>query len=120
MPHNSKPIVCISGSRSIDYINLNHFINPEHCGEIISGNAFGIENLARQFAFQHKIEYAEFKPNYEIWGSKAILERDKDMVLFCDVVIVFWDGKSTDTAQLFNFAQKMGREVIIHKIENID
>ena len=89
MPHSSKPIVCICGSRDIDYINLDLFIDPTHVGEIISGGAFGIDSLAKDWAFKHKIEYIDFKPNYEIWGSKAPLERDKDMVRFCDVVIAF-------------------------------
>lgn len=47
MPHSSKPIVCICGSRSIDYIDLDRFITPEHCGEIVSGGALGIDTLAK-------------------------------------------------------------------------
>jgi len=120
MPHSSKPIVCICGSRSIDYIDLDRFITPEHCGEIVSGGALGIDTLAKNWAFKHKIEYIEFKPNYEIWGKKAPLERDKDMVLFCDVVIAFWDGKSAGTAYTFNFAKQLNKQIFIHKIESTD
>ena len=120
MPKSQKPIVCICGSRTIDYVNLDMFIIPEHCGEIISGGAIGIDSLAKNWAFKHKIEYAEFKPNYDIWGDKALLERDKDMVRFCDVVIAFWDGKSTGTAYTFNFAKELNRKLFIHKVESLD
>lgn len=120
MPKSQKPIVCICGSRTIDYVNLDMFITPEHCGEIISGDAIGIDSLVKSWAFKHKIEYIEFKSNYEIWGDSAPLERNKDMVRFCDVVIAFWDGKSADTARTFNFAKELQRKVFIHKIENTD
>lgn len=43
---NTKPIVCINGSRSINYINLDLFINPEHVGCVISGGANGVDTLA--------------------------------------------------------------------------
>lgn len=120
MPHSSKPIVCICGSCAIDYVDLDRYINPNHCGEIISGKAFGIENLAKQWAYKYKLEYIDFQPNYEIWNEKALLERDKDMILFCDVVIVFWDGKSLDMINVFKYAQKLNRQLIIHKIISTD
>lgn len=47
MPKSQKPIICICGSRAIDYVNLDMFITPEHCGEIISGGAIGIDSLAK-------------------------------------------------------------------------
>ncbi len=120
MPHSMKPIVCICGSRSIDYVNLDMFINPESCGAIVSGGAIGIDSLAKNWAFRHKIEYIEFKPNYEIWGKQAPLERDKDMVDFCDVVIAFWDGVSSGTQFTFNYALKQQRIIFVHKIESTD
>lgn len=48
MPFSNKPIVCICGSRTIDYINLSMFINPSSVGQIISGGAIGIDLLAKQ------------------------------------------------------------------------
>ena len=120
MPRSQKPIVCICGSRAIDYINLNMFINPSSVGQIISGGAIGIDLLAKQWAYANKIEYQEFKPNYKIFKDKAPLMRDKDMVDYCDIVIAFWDGKSTGTAYTFNYAASIGRSCIIHKIISTD
>ena len=42
----SKPIVCISGSRTIDYIDLDLFIEPNHVGCIVSAGANGVDTLA--------------------------------------------------------------------------
>lgn len=42
------------------------------------------------------------------------------MVRFCDVVIAFWDGKSTGTAYTFNFAKELNRKLFIHKVESLD
>lgn len=66
MPHSSKPIVCICGSDNIDYIDLDKYIDPTHVGEVISGESLGIDNIARDWAFKNKIEYVEFKPNFDI------------------------------------------------------
>lgn len=89
MPHSSKPIVCICGSDNIDYIDLDKYIDPTHVGEVISGESLGIDNIARDWAFKNKIEYVEFKPNFDIWGEDAVFERDKDMIRFCDMAIIF-------------------------------
>ncbi len=89
MPHSSKPIICICGSDNIDYIDLDKYIDPTHVGEVISGESLGIDNIARDWAFKNKIEYVEFKPNFDIWGEDAIFERDKDMIRFCDMAIIF-------------------------------
>ena len=46
MPKSSKPIICICGSRSINYINLDLFIDPSHVGCIVAGGANGVDTLA--------------------------------------------------------------------------
>ncbi len=48
MPHSLKPIVGIVGSRSITDINLDLFIDPNHCGCVVSGGASGVDLLAEQ------------------------------------------------------------------------
>lgn len=42
----SKPIVCISGSRTITNLNLSRFINPEHIETLIIGGAHGVDTIA--------------------------------------------------------------------------
>lgn len=36
MPKSSKPIVFVCGSPALDYVDIDKFITPFHCGEIIT------------------------------------------------------------------------------------
>ena len=120
MPKSSKPIVCINGSRSITDINFDLFINPSHVGQIISGGAIGVDTLARQWAKKHKIDYIEYPANWKVWGKKAGIVRNKEMVEHCDILISFWDGKSKGTLQTIQYAIKLGVPYICHLIVQLD
>ncbi len=120
MPKSSKPIVCINGSRSITNINFDLFIDPSHVGQIISGGAIGVDTLARQWAKKHKIDYIEYPANWKIWGKKAGIIRNKEMVEYCDVLISFWDGKSKGTLQTIQYAIELGVPYICHLIVQLD
>lgn len=117
MPRSNKPIVLICGSRNINYINLDLYINPDSVGAIVSGGANGVDILAEEWAKKHNIEFVAYLPDYKHYGKRAPLVRDEEMVNFCDVVIAFWNGYSTGTLYTCNYAKKMGRKVYLHIIE---
>ena len=117
---SSKPIVCISGSRSINWINLDLFIDPNHVGQIIQGGAIGIDTLAKQWAKRNKIDCITFLPNWKIFGKKAGLERNRAMIEYCDILIAFHDGKSTGTLYTINYAKSIGVPCICHLIKEFD
>lgn len=48
MPKSSKPIVCICGSRDINDVNFDLFINPSHVGCVCHGNAYGVDHCANE------------------------------------------------------------------------
>ena len=120
MPKSSKPVLCINGSRSITNINLSLFIDPEHVGCIVTGGARGIDTIAENWAKANHIEWVCYLPQWRIFGKKAGIIRNKDMVDFCDTLISFWDGKSKGTLQAIKYAQQVGRKVIVHLIEDLD
>lgn len=121
MPHDiTKPIVLICGSRSIKDLNISRYIRPQSCGAIVHGGAIGIDTIADSWAKANNIETIIYKPNYKVYGKRAPLVRDEEMVDFADVVIAFWDGKSNGTAYTFNYARKKNRKVIIHLIQELD
>ena len=120
MPKSSKPIICINGSRTITGIDLDRFINPDHVGGVVTGGAHGPDTFAEHWAKRHHIEWVCYLPQWNIYGKRAGLERNKDMVDFCDVLISFWDGKSTGTLQTIKYAQKIGRPYICHLIQELD
>lgn len=85
----TKPIVCIIGSRTINNVNLDRFIDSTHVAAVVSGGASGVDTLAEKWAKKHKVEFIIERPNYKVFGRKAPLERDKDMVNESDVIIAF-------------------------------
>ena len=119
MPFSSKPIVTIIGSRSITALNLSLYIDPNHCGTIITGGATGVDTIAENWAKANKLEYLVFKPNYNPCGKKAPLVRDEDMVKACDIVIAFWDGKSHGTAYTLKYCEEIGRKYICHLVNDL-
>lgn len=116
----SKSIICICGSRSINWINLDLFIDPTHVKQIIQGGAIGIDNLAAQWAKRHKIDCITYLPNWKIYGKRAGLERNKEMVEHCDVVIAFHDGKSKGTLYTINYAKSIEVPYICHLVKEFD
>lgn len=118
MPKSSKPIVLICGSRNIDNINLEWYLNPNDYSEVISGGATGVDTLAEQWAKRNGLEFCAYLPQYKVYGGKrAPIERDKDMVNAADVVVAFWDGESKGTLFTCQYANKMGVPVILNLIE---
>lgn len=118
MPKSSKPIVLICGSRTIDNINLDWYLNPNDYSEVISGGANGVDTLAEQWAKRNSLEFCAYLPNYEAFGGRyAPIERDKEMVHAADVVVAFWDGKSKGTLFTYNYAKELGVPVVVHLIE---
>lgn len=121
MPHNiTKPIVLICGSRSIKNLQISRYIRPSSCGAIVSGGAVGVDSVADSWAKANNLETIIYKPNYKVYGKRAPLVRDEEMVEFADIVIAFWDGKSKGTLYTVNYAKKIGRKVIVHLIQEYD
>ncbi len=96
--------------------------------EIISGGAAGADTIAKQLAEKYEIKYIEYpalwddlealpcKIKYK--GDKpynvlAGLNRNKDIIKNCDMVLAFWDGKSTGTANSLALARSAKKDTII-------
>jgi len=121
MPKSSKPVVCICGSRFIQTLNLDFYLNPDYFGEIVTGGAAGVDTVAEKWAKRHGIEWICFLPQYKIYGGKwAPIKRDEDMINYCDELIAFWDGKSPGTKYSIDYAIRMGRKVNVHIVEDLD
>lgn len=121
MPHNiTKPIVLICGSRSIKNLQISRYIRPSSCGAIVHGGAVGVDSITDSWAKANNLETIIYKPNYKVYGKRAPLVRDEEMVEFCDVVIAFYDGVSKGTLYTVNYAKKIGRKAIVHLIQEYD
>jgi len=101
----------IGGSRIFnDYTYLKNEIdkirknNEITC--IISGGANGADLLAKKYAFENKIPYEEYLPNWDKYGKKAGILRNIEMIKRCDKAVFFWDSRSPGTKQAINYSMK--------------
>lgn len=84
---------------------------------IVSGGAQGADKLAEKFAEDNKIDKLIFKAEWDLYGPRAGMIRNEDIVKNSDVVIAFWDGKSKGTNNSIGHAKGMDKElhVVIYK-----
>ncbi len=99
--------VAIIGSRGITDADLSKYIPPE-ADLIISGGARGVDALAEKYADERGIEKLIIRPDYDLYGKKAPLIRNRIIVDSADLVIALWDGESRGTAYTVSYAQQMG------------
>jgi len=104
--------VAIIGSRSLQpVISIKNI--PEL---IISGGAKGVDSIAKQYALDNNIPYLEFLPDYSKYPVKsAPIIRNKQIVDNCDILIAYWDGKSTGTKMTIDYARKKNKIVYIRQ-----
>ena len=105
--------VAIIGSRSLTNVEISKYI-PENVTEIISGGAIGIDTLAEEVADKRRISKSIIRPEYDKYGKKAPLIRNKEIVKRAELVIAFWDGKSRGTKFTIDYAKKLNKEVKIY------
>ena len=107
--------LAIIGSRNCPPIDIEAHLNsmPD---TIVSGGAKGADTYAREFAQKHNLNLIEFLPDYDKYGRKAPLVRNKLIVEECDCVLAFWDGKSRGTKFTIDYANEKGKPVKIVQI----
>ena len=120
MPKSLKPIVCINGSRSISTLDIDRFIDPSHIGAVVTGGARGVDTIAERWAKRNGLEWICYLPQWDVYGKRAGMIRNCEMVDFCDILISFWDGKSVGTLQAIEYCKKIGRPYICHLFQDLD
>lgn len=95
---------------------LLQVINVSEVTLIISGGAKGVDFFAKKFAALHKIPYMEFAPQYSVYGRRATLVRNLQIVTEASTVIAFPSDESRGTYHTIREAQRLQRRVIVEKI----
>ncbi len=102
-------MVAIVGSRSLrlsDDQIAPHV--PNGVTGIVSGGASGVDQDAARYAKARGIPLREFLPDYERYGRRAPLVRNKLIVKEADYLIAFWDGHSRGTMHTAGLASNKG------------
>ena len=113
MPENKTLCVAVIGSRSIRQADLTRYL-PPGTTMLVSGGATGVDTIAEEYARQHALPIRVFRPNYALYGRKAPLFRNRQIVECADMVVALWDGKSTGTTYTINYAHERGVPVKLY------
>jgi len=113
--------VAIVGSRIFENYPLlerevKKIIRPNEIEKIVSGGAKGADSLAEKFADKYGIEKQIFIPEWNRYGNRAGFVRNKKIVENADIVIAFWNGKSSGTENTIETARFFHKELHVIKI----
>lgn len=108
----------VIGSRTLMFLDLSEYI-PSDTTLIISGGAKGVDSLAEEYARQKGIPTQIFRPDYQRYGKKAPLIRNREIVSACDRLIALWDGQSRGTQYTIHCARSAGKEVRIYRLNEM-
>ena len=110
--------IVVAGSRSFnDYTLLcevlDRVIGHEHV-TLISGHASsGADVLGERYAAERGHDLVLVPAEWKKYGRSAGPKRNRVMAQQCDVLVAFWDGKSSGTGSMINEARKLNKVVHI-------
>ncbi len=98
--------IAVVGSRNIFLSNAQLSPYLVSAKEIVSGGAKGVDSCAARYAKENHIKLTEFLPAYDLYGRYAPIIRNKQIVDYADMVIIFWDGRSKGSLSVIKYAEK--------------
>lgn len=121
-----KVVLGVIGSRGYTnyedmcrYMNDTIAANSWEVIKIVSGGAKGADSLARRYAKEHNIELVEYIPDWDTYGKRAGMIRNETIISNCDVVVAYWDYKSSGTAGALKLAESMNKQSHVYNISGI-
>lgn len=78
---------------------------------IVSGMARGADMLGYMFAVKHNVVVYAMPADWEQYGKRAGMIRNKAMGDASDALLAFWDGQSKGTKQMIDYMRKLGKPV---------
>ena len=82
----------------------------------ISGGCRGADLLGERYAAEngHKVE--RFVAEWDRYGRGAGLKRNEKMARMADYIICFWDGESSGTKSMIEFAKRFNKQVYVKHV----
>lgn len=108
--------VIIAGSRNYhDYTKLSVVLDHELTDEdeIVSGCAKGVDTMAINYAMIHRIPLHKYPAEWVKHGRNAGPIRNREMALFANRLIAFYNGESPGTKNMIQTMLKLGKPVTI-------
>ena len=106
--------VVVAGGRDFsDYVllceKLDMLLRDKVEVMIISGGASGADRLGERYAKARGLALSVQPADWEKHGRGAGFIRNGEMLVECDAVVAFWDGKSRGTAHMIRETEKSGK-----------
>lgn len=80
---------------------------------IISGMAQGADTLGAIWARKHGFDVQRFPADWETFGKRAGVLRNRQMAEHASMCVVFWDGQSKGTLNMIQTARDVGIPVYV-------
>jgi len=110
----------VVGSRRFnDYVLLRESLEPvialHHVDTIVSGGAIGADRLAERFADEYGLKKKIYYPDLESYYPFARAAKERNILIVKDsnMVVAFWDGKSSGTKHTINVCNALKKECLI-------
>lgn len=94
---------------------------------IRSGKATGADRLGERYAGDRNYDIQEFPADWDTYGKSAGHRRNREMTDGNDeysdkanALIAFWDGKSTGTKGMIDYAKKQGLQVRVIRYDQYE
>lgn len=116
----------VAGSRTItnyDFVWSSIAACPWHndITEIVSGAAQGVDKMGESYARAHpNIKIKRFPAQWDAFGKRAGVMRNKDMAEYSDGLILIWDGQSKGSKNMLSEAKKRGLRIFNVTIQEIE
>ncbi len=101
--------IAVVGSRTVIPSEAQLSEHLADATEIVSGGARGVDTCARIYARRHNLKLTEFLPKYELYGRRAPILRNYEIVDYAEKVLVFWNGTSRGTLSVIKYAEKTNK-----------
>jgi peptidoglycan/xylan/chitin deacetylase (PgdA/CDA1 family) len=73
----------------------------------------GADTLAENYARAKEIPFTVYLPEWGKYGRKAPFVRNKLIVNDSEVILAFWDGRSTGTKHSLDYAKQKGIRTLV-------
>ena len=91
---------------------------PSEITEVVCGMAIGVDTLGKEWAESQNIPVQEFPADWDGYGKKAGMIRNKEMAAYADCAILIWDSKSRGTKNMLDIMTRLDKPVylVIHEL----
>ena len=84
---------------------------------VIHGGAVGVDTLVDMEAKRLSFQVSVYEPNYRMWGKRAPLLRDDEMVRAAQCAVGIWNGWSNGTAYTARKMRMSGKPMRFYSLQ---